>query len=121
MEEVGEGRSSDARLQIGAVAAWIQSLKFGRMAEGELMTAIAREAAQTLLEGGGVEIRAREIGGGMTVSFIRVPAGWDLAPLLVGLPDDPPDARFVTRWRSVMECAFGSRATSCAATARRTG
>ena len=52
------------------------------------MTAIAREDAQTLLEGGGVEIRARELGGDMTVAFIRVPAGWDLAPLLVGLPDD---------------------------------
>ena len=24
----------------------------------------------------------------MTVSFIRVPAGWDLGPMLVGLPDD---------------------------------
>ena len=52
------------------------------------MTAIGREDAQTVLEGGGVEIRAREIGGDMMLAFIRVPAGWDLAPLLVGLPDD---------------------------------
>jgi hypothetical protein len=52
------------------------------------MTVIAREEAQILLEGGGVELRADEIGGDMTVSFIRVPAGWDLGPMLVGLPDD---------------------------------
>ena len=52
------------------------------------MKAIAREEAQVLLDAGGVEIRTHEIGGDMTVAFIRVPAGWDLAPLLVGLPDD---------------------------------
>ena len=52
------------------------------------MTAIAREDAQILLEGGGVEIRTQEIGGDITLSFIRVPAGWDLAPMLVGLPDN---------------------------------
>ena len=52
------------------------------------MTAIAREDAQVLLEGGGIEIRAREIGGDITLSFVRVPAGWDLAPMLAGLPDD---------------------------------
>ena len=37
------------------------------------MTAIAREDAQILLEGGGVEIRTQEIGGDITLSFIRVP------------------------------------------------
>ena len=52
------------------------------------MNAIAREEAQILMEGGGVELRTHEIGGDMTVAFIRVPAGWDLAPMLVGLPDD---------------------------------
>ena len=52
------------------------------------MTAIAREEAQIQLERGGVELRTQEIGGDITVSFIRVPAGWDLGPMLVGLPDD---------------------------------
>ena len=45
-----------------------------------LMKAIGREEAQVLLDAGGVEIRTHEIGGDMTVAFIRVPAGWDLAP-----------------------------------------
>ena len=52
------------------------------------MTAIAREEAQILLERGGVELRTQEIGDDITVSFIRVPAGWDSGPMLVGLPDD---------------------------------
>ena len=52
------------------------------------MTTAGRDDAQIQLEGGGVEIRTFEIGGDITVSFIRVPAGWDLAPMLVGLPDD---------------------------------
>lgn len=52
------------------------------------MTAVAREAAQIQIDEGGVEVRTDELGGEMTVSFIRVPAGWDLGPLLVGLPDD---------------------------------
>ena len=52
------------------------------------MTAIAPEGARIQLEGGGVELRTHEIGGDMTVAFIRAPAGWDLGPLLVGLPDD---------------------------------
>ncbi len=52
------------------------------------MKAIAREEAQIQMEGGGVELRTHEIGGDMTVAFIRVPAGWDLGPMLVGLPDD---------------------------------
>ena len=52
------------------------------------MNAIAREEAQILMEGDGVELRTHEIGGEMTVAFIRLPAGFDLGPLLVGLPDD---------------------------------
>ena len=52
------------------------------------MTAIAPEGAQIQFEGGGVELRTHEIGGEMTVAFIRAPAGWDLGPALVGLPDD---------------------------------
>ena len=52
------------------------------------MTAIGREEAQVEIEGGGVEFRTHEIGGDMTVAFIQAPAGMDLLPLLVGLPDD---------------------------------
>ncbi len=35
-----------------------------------------------------MELRVHEIGGGMTTAFIRLPAGADLGPVMVGLPDD---------------------------------
>ena len=37
------------------------------------MTAISRDKAQIQLEGGGIELRTQEIGGAMTVAFIRAP------------------------------------------------
>ena len=50
------------------------------------MTAIGREEAQVQIEGGGVDIRTHEIGGDMTVAFIRVPAGMDLRHCWSGCP-----------------------------------
>ncbi len=52
------------------------------------MKAIARTEAPVAIEGDGVEFRKEPIGGGMTVAFVHLPAGADLRPALVGLPDD---------------------------------
>ena len=52
------------------------------------MKAIAREEAPVEIEGDGVELRMKEIGGDMTTAFVRLPAGADLGPALVGQPDD---------------------------------
>jgi hypothetical protein len=52
------------------------------------MRAAAREDVPVVIEGGGVQVRLQEIGGGMSTSFIRLPQGTDLGPALVGLPGD---------------------------------
>ncbi|TPQ20388.1 hypothetical protein [Streptomyces sporangiiformans] len=39
-------------------------------------------------EAGGVELRTQEIGGDMSIAFVRFPQGTDMAPALKGLPDD---------------------------------
>ena len=52
------------------------------------MTGISREDAPVAIEGDGVELRMREIGGDMTAAFVRVPKGTDFRPALKGLPGD---------------------------------
>ena len=52
------------------------------------LSALTREQTPIGIESGGIEVRMQEIGGGMTVSFIRLPAGADLGPVMAGLPDD---------------------------------
>lgn len=52
------------------------------------MKAITRTEAPVAIEGDGVEFRKQPIGGGMSASFVRLPAGADLRPAVVGLPDD---------------------------------
>ncbi|WP_093799424.1 hypothetical protein [Streptomyces sp. Wb2n-11] len=52
------------------------------------MESTTRNDAPVAIEGGGVELRMREIGGGMTVAFARFPKGTDMGPLAKGLPDD---------------------------------
>lgn len=52
------------------------------------MTGISRPEAPVAIEGPGVELRMREVGGGMTAAFVRVAAGADLRPALKGLPGD---------------------------------
>lgn len=51
------------------------------------MTAITRNEAPVAIEGGGVELRMREVGGDMSVAFVRFPQGADMAPALTGMPD----------------------------------
>jgi hypothetical protein len=52
------------------------------------MNATSRADAPVAIEGDGVELRMRELGGGMTTAFVSVPKGTDFRPALVGLPDD---------------------------------
>ncbi len=52
------------------------------------MQAVSRDEAPIAIEGDGVEFRKQEIGGGMSVAFVKLPKGADLRPALVGLPDD---------------------------------
>ncbi|MFJ7064756.1 hypothetical protein [Streptomyces sp. NPDC101115] len=52
------------------------------------MTAATRENTPVALEGNGVEVRMQEAGGDMTVAFIHLPEGTDMAPAFKGLKDD---------------------------------
>ena len=52
------------------------------------MSGISRDDAPVAIEGDGVELRMREVGGDMTVAFVRVPKGADFRPALKGLPGD---------------------------------
>ncbi|MEU8983631.1 hypothetical protein [Streptomyces sp. NPDC048309] len=52
------------------------------------MTATRRSDTPVAIEGNGVELRTQEVGGNMTAAFVRLPQGANLAPVLVGLPDD---------------------------------
>lgn len=52
------------------------------------MKAMFKGEAPIALEGDGLEFRLGEIGGGMSVSFVQVPAGGDMRPALTGLQDD---------------------------------
>lgn len=52
------------------------------------MIAYTKQDVPVVIEGDGVEVRLREIGGGMSASFITLPKGADLGPAVVGLPDD---------------------------------
>ncbi len=52
-----------------------------------MMQAMPRGDVPIAIEGDGVELRMREAGG-MTAAFVKLRKGVDLAPALVGLPDD---------------------------------
>ncbi|MBT2506572.1 hypothetical protein J7I98_11820 [Streptomyces sp. ISL-98] len=52
------------------------------------MSATTWDDTPVAMEGGGVELRLKDIGGDMAVSFVRLPRGTDMAPALQGLPDD---------------------------------
>ncbi|MFD6363714.1 hypothetical protein ACFWFX_28320 [Streptomyces roseolus] len=52
------------------------------------MTAFTREDTPVVMEGDGLDFRMREAGGGMSVAFIHLPKGTDMAPALKGLEDD---------------------------------
>ncbi|MEU8843935.1 hypothetical protein AB0D97_33275 [Streptomyces roseus] len=52
------------------------------------MTAMTRQDTPVAIEGDGVEVRTHEIGGDLSVGFVRLPQGADLRPAVKGLPDD---------------------------------
>jgi hypothetical protein len=52
------------------------------------MAATTRESAPTVIDSGGVRLAGAEIGGDLTVGFVRLPQGADLGPALAGLPGD---------------------------------
>jgi hypothetical protein len=53
-----------------------------------MMKAITRSQAAVAIEGDGVELRTQAIGGGISTTFVTLPAGADLRPATQGLPDD---------------------------------
>ncbi|MGP3981099.1 hypothetical protein [Streptomyces sp. KR80] len=74
------------------------------------MTAATRNDAPVAFEGGGVEVRLKEIGGGMSAAFIRFPKGTDMRPVLKGQPDDLcqcPHWSYVFKGRLVMHTPHG--------------
>ncbi|MFC9911061.1 hypothetical protein [Streptomyces sp. NPDC059862] len=52
------------------------------------MTATTWNDTPVAIEGDGVELRTQELGGGMTVAFVRFPKGTDMTPAVTGLPGD---------------------------------
>jgi hypothetical protein len=52
------------------------------------MKATSKAETPIAIEGDGVELRVRELGGGMSAGFVTAAAGVDLRPALGGLPDD---------------------------------
>ena len=56
-------------------------------ADADTMQRLPRHELPVAIEGDGVELRMRDAAG-LTVCFVRLPAGANLAPALRGLPDD---------------------------------
>ncbi|MCX4700592.1 hypothetical protein OG252_31940 [Streptomyces sp. NBC_01352] len=52
------------------------------------MTSATRNDVPLALEGDGVELRIKPIGGGMSVGYISLPQGTDMGPALKGMPGD---------------------------------
>lgn len=52
------------------------------------MKTVSRQDAPVVIEGDGVEVSLQEIGGGMSIAFVKLPRGADLGPALKGLPED---------------------------------
>lgn len=76
------------------------------------MNAIRQQDAPIAIDGGGLEYRKQEIGGGMSTSFVRVPAGADLRPALAGLPGglcQCPHWGYMLRGRLKMHTADGEQ------------
>ena len=75
------------------------------------MRSISRQDVPIVIDGDGVEVRMREEGD-LTVSFVRLPAGANLAPALKGLPDDLcpcPHWGYMLKGRLRMHTKDGSR------------
>jgi hypothetical protein len=75
------------------------------------MTSATRNDVPVAMEGNGVELRMMPIGGGMSVGYIHLPEGTDMAPALKGLPDDAcqcPHWGYMLKGKIRMRTASGS-------------
>jgi hypothetical protein len=75
------------------------------------MTAIDRTDLPMTLEDGELEVRTLPLDGGFTVGWFRLPAGTDLRPAVVGLPDDlcpAPHWGYVIEGRLLMHTKDGT-------------
>lgn len=76
------------------------------------MKAVFRQDASPVVDDGGVELRLAELGGGMSATFVRLPAGADLRPALKGMPDDLcqcPHWGYILAGRVEMHTSRGSQ------------
>jgi hypothetical protein len=86
-----------------------------RRNQGVVMKAFSQHEVPVVISGDGVEVRVQEIGGGMSTSFIKLPQGADLGPVLKGLPDDRcqcPHWGYLLRGRVQMRTAEGEQVFS---------
>ncbi len=75
------------------------------------MIAVNREDATIAIEGGGAEMRTKDLGQ-YTVAFARLAAGVDLGPALTGLPDDLcpcPHWGYMIKGRLLMRTTDGDK------------
>ncbi|MEU3226440.1 hypothetical protein ABZ695_25240 [Streptomyces sp. NPDC006976] len=52
------------------------------------MTATTRKDSPVAIEGDGVELRVQDVGGDMSVAFVKFPEGTDMGPAFRGLAGD---------------------------------
>lgn len=74
------------------------------------MTSATRNEVPVALEGDGVELRMKPIGGGFSVGYITLPQGTDMGPALKGLPGDAcqcPHWGYLLKGRLRMQTASG--------------
>ncbi|MBO0656792.1 hypothetical protein J1792_29845 [Streptomyces triculaminicus] len=74
------------------------------------MTSTTHDDTPVTIAGEGLEARTREMGGGMSVLWVRAAKGTDLGPALKGLPDDLcqcPHWGFLTKGRIKLRTAEG--------------
>jgi hypothetical protein len=75
------------------------------------MIAVSREDAAVAIEGGGAEMRTKDLGQ-YTVAFARFAKGTDLGPALAGLPDDLcpcPHWGYMIKGRVLMRTTTGDQ------------
>ncbi|GLV92691.1 MULTISPECIES: hypothetical protein [Streptomyces] len=76
------------------------------------MAATTRDEAPIAVEGGGLEVRVREIGGDLSVGFFRLPEGTDFTEALKGLPGDMcpcPHWGYLLKGRLLMRTGDGEQ------------
>ena len=86
------------------------------------MRSIPREDVPVVIDDNGVEVRLRDEDG-LSIGFVRLPAGADLRPATVGLPNDLcpcPHWGYMIKGRVRMHTLDGHQDFAAGATARTT-